>query len=84
MLYLYKNEKDAFGDRVLSYLEDISAAHRKVAIDEGESFIKENDIIIKGQEAVFRYLEAFSRTLEHERSISADACYIDPDTGETC
>lgn len=85
MLYLYKNAKDDLGDMIKDYLKEISAAHRQVDITDEESHLRENDIIIRGELAVFRYLEAYNRDLEDERSLSADACIVRPNgDGAVC
>ncbi|MEM7550742.1 MAG: hypothetical protein AAF363_13755 [Bacteroidota bacterium] len=84
MLYLHKKPEDELGVRVENYLRDKSAAFRMRTSDEEESYIMENDIKIKGEQAVWRYLESYGNLLSAERSISADACYIDPNTGKAC
>ena len=65
-------------------MTEISAAHRQVDIEDEESFIRENEIIIKGEINIFRYLEAYNRDLEYERSLSADACIMNPNDGTIC
>ena len=84
MLYLHKNATDELGEKIKDYLAEISAAHKQVDITEEESFIKENDIVIKGEINIFRFLEAYNRDLEYERSLSADACIMNPNDGTIC
>ena len=84
MLYLHKNASDDLGNKIKDYLKEISAAHRQVDIEDEESFIRENEIIIKGEINIFRYLEAYNRDLEYERSLSADACIMNPNDGTIC
>lgn len=84
MLYLHKNANDDLGEKIKDYLVEISAAHRQVDITDGESFIRENDTVIKGEAGIFRYLEAFNSDLEYERSLSADACIMNPKDGTIC
>ncbi|MEL7003247.1 MAG: hypothetical protein AAFN93_11010 [Bacteroidota bacterium] len=85
MLYLHKNNDDQLGDKIKDYLLEISAAHRQVDITNEESHLRENDIVIRGEQAVFRYLEAYGSDLEFERSLSADACIVRPDgDGTVC
>ncbi|MEM8566483.1 MAG: hypothetical protein AAGF85_08470 [Bacteroidota bacterium] len=83
MLYL-KNSGDELGNKIKDYLLDISAAHRQVDIEKQESFISENEITIKGEVNIFRYLNALKRDLEDERLLSADACLLNPRNGEMC
>lgn len=84
MLYLHKNASDELGEKIKDYLKEISAAHKQIDIFDEESFIRENDIVIKGEVAVFRYLEAYNSDLEYERSLSADACIMNPKDGTIC
>ena len=84
MLYLHKNN-DELGQKIKDYLSEISAAHKQVHIDdEQESFIRENDRVIKGEINIYKYLEALKRDLEDERLLSADACIMNPRDGKMC
>lgn len=84
MLYLYKKTNDSLGIEVETYLKDLSAAFRIRESDNDETYLKENEQVIKGEVAIKRYLEFYKGMLTAERSVSADACYIDPETGKTC
>ncbi|MEM1408381.1 MAG: hypothetical protein AAGG59_16480 [Bacteroidota bacterium] len=70
---------------IKDYLSEISAAHKQVDIDGAEeSFIRENDSVIKGEINIYKYLEALKRDLEDERLLSADACIMNPRDGKMC
>ena len=84
MLYFHKNSDHDLGEKIKTFLVDISAAHKQVDIDNEESFIRENEIIIKGETNVFRYLNALKRDLADERLLSADACIMNPRDGKIC
>ncbi|MEM6524502.1 MAG: hypothetical protein AAF693_11945 [Bacteroidota bacterium] len=83
MLYL-KNSGDQLGNKIKDYLLDMSAAHKQVDIEKQESFISENEITIKGEVNILRYLNALKRDLEDERLLSAHACLLNPRNGEMC
>ena len=84
MLYLHKNSDDDLGNKIKAFLLDISAAHKQVTIDNEESFLRENEITIKGEVNIYCYLNALKRDLEDERLLSADACIMNPKNGEIC
>lgn len=84
MLYLHKSTNDTLGNRVKEALLNMSVAHKQIDIEEGESFISENDIVIKGTTNIFRYIESLNRDLEYSRSLSADACIMDNRDGSIC
>lgn len=84
MLYLHLSKNDPLGNQISERLNDMSAAHKVVESSNGESFLRENDHTIKGEAAIFRFLDFYGKGLEAQREISADACYINPETGETC
>lgn len=84
MLYLHKNSDDDLGKKIKDFLVDISAAHKQVTTDNEESFIRENEILIRGEANIYRYLDALKRDLEDERLLSADACIMNPRDGKIC
>ncbi|MEQ8242112.1 hypothetical protein [Fulvivirga sp.] len=85
MLYLHKNENDPLGEKIKDALQDMSAAHKQVDIEEGESFLKENEIEIKGAEQIFNYLRAYKSDLNYTQSLGADACVVRKDgDGKVC
>jgi hypothetical protein len=47
-------------------------------------FLRESDKIISGREDTARYLDELERFMRVQHTYSADACYIDPETGEIC
>ncbi|MEM6362716.1 MAG: hypothetical protein AAF731_21685 [Bacteroidota bacterium] len=84
MLYLHK-KNDELGQTIKDYLSEISADHKQVDIDDAEeSFIRENDRVVKGEINIYKYLDALKRKLEDERLLSADACIMNPRDGKMC
>jgi len=84
MLYFFKNN-DEIGDLISEKLADISAAHKVFQIDEGESYLSEYENDFKGRKHILHFLANYSNLLYNQRLVGADACYIDPDTGnEAC
>lgn len=85
MLYFHKNASDTLGDKIKETLLDMSAAHKVIDIDEGESFLRENEVEIKGEEQVFNYLKSYKSDLDYTRSLAADACVVRKDgDGKVC
>ena len=85
MLYFHKNTRDPLGEKIKEALLDMSAAHKQVDIAEGESFLKENDIEIKGAEQIFKYLRSYKSDLAYTQSLGADACIVRRDgDGKVC
>ncbi len=80
MLYFFKSN-DQLGEFIAAKLADISAAHKLFPIDSGESYLSEYENDFKGKEAVIKFLESYGQMLSNQRLISADACYIDPESG---
>ena len=90
MILLYRNKKDAFADKIASRLEDLVVAHKTVIADNDNStshslpYLKEGDTIIDEKDQIQTFLDELSSELNQQRSISGDACYIDPETGTVC
>lgn len=84
MLYLVKAHKDPVGERLEKKLKDECLAFRVLDSDIGESYLRENNQVIKGEAAIDAFLVKYVSDAEYARSISADACYRDPDSGEIC
>lgn len=81
MLYFFK-AKDQLGEYIDSRLKDISAASRVIPVDEGESYLSEYEHDFKGYVAVKTFLENYAQLLQGQHMVSADACFIDPTSGD--
>lgn len=87
MITLNKKINNEFGDELESKLQNLVIAFKTKVIDENsedEVFIIDGGKKISGKaelESWFRQLES---ELRWTRSLSGDACFIDPATGNTC
>lgn len=89
MITLFRSNDSKEGDEIQSRLEDLLAAHRVRPADDFDGPHEHLPVIDdSGDRYTGADIEPFLRLLESElrtsRQISADACYIDPHTGETC
>jgi len=85
MLYFHKNVNDQLGDKIKEALLEMSAAHQQIDIESGDSFLRENQIEIKGEVQIFQYLRSYKSDLDYSRSLSADACVVRKDgDGKVC
>jgi len=82
MIVFYKNF-DETGNYIEDFLNQESIAH-KTRETEQKSYIQENGKNIKGDEDLKKFFNQLKKDLDFQRSISGDACYIDPDTGTIC
>lgn len=71
--------EESFGDMTLNYAVQI---HSDTS---GQTWIEDDkEGTIRGEKTIDDYLFRLRTGLEQERSITGDACYIDPETGKTC
>lgn len=94
MIELHRYKNDNYADKIEYRLEELVLAYKTVTHTEpdpqtGEPetslpYLNENGSIISGREELKFYLRELSTELKEQRSISGDACYIDPQTGEVC
>ena len=94
MIELHRHKESDYADKVEKTLEDMVLAYKTVTHTEldaqsGKSetplpYLDESGTKIAGKDEIKSYLRELSRELKEQRSISGDACYIDPQTGETC
>lgn len=85
MLYFHKNNNDTLGGKIKEALLDMSAAHKQIDIEQGESFLRENELEIRGEEQIFKYLRSYKSDLDYTRSLAADACVVRKDgDGKVC
>jgi len=87
MITLYKKRNSEFGNEVDQKLNDLVISYETEELPEEietEVFIIESEKKIKGKQAIEEWLYQLEDELRWQRSLSGDACYLDPDTGETC
>ncbi|MDX1586922.1 MAG: hypothetical protein R3222_09265 [Balneolaceae bacterium] len=85
MITLYRKKEDPKADRIQEKLDDLVVAYDvKRMKDAQEAYIREDDQELKQENEIKEWLNDLRDDLEWQRSLTADACYIDPETGENC
>lgn len=95
MIEFHRYKKDEYADRIQQQLDDMVLAYKTITHehpeteggkepDAGLPYFNENGTTYSGKQEITSYLRELSRELNEQRSISGDACYIDPRTGEIC
>ena len=94
MIEFHRHRDDKYADRLQEKLDEMVLAYNTITHENPVSEENETDITLpyfdengtkySGKEEIKSYLRELSRELEEQRSISGDACYIDPRTGEVC
>lgn len=86
MITLHKTSVDEFGNELQSKLEELILAFHTEILPDGESdtYVIDGEKKITGQEDLEKWLSELEKELKIQRSISGDACYKDPETGEVC
>lgn len=69
-----------FEDLILSYKTEISDEHN----DDNLPKIKDGDTIIAGKDEIENWLRELEADLKWQRSLSGDACFINPESGKIC
>ncbi|MFO8030745.1 MAG: hypothetical protein R6U28_12870 [Cyclonatronaceae bacterium] len=92
MIELHRLHNDLKADEIEDQLKEMVVAHRVHRYSEENPpsgdislpCLREGEKIISGQEDTDRFLEELAKFMKVQHTISSDACYIDPETGETC
>lgn len=87
MITLNKKKHHEFGNELENKLKSLVIAFKTEEIDENsgeELFIVDGGTKISGEEELRSWLRKLESDLKWTRSLSGDACFRDPETGETC
>lgn len=95
MIKFYRQEKNKFTNWVEEKLEDMVLAHELIDVHEDRSLpdgITQEDLpaLSDGHESwtsqngIKEFLEKLHQDLKFSRSLTSDACYVDPDNPEEC
>jgi hypothetical protein len=85
MLTFYRQENHENRELIEEKIKDLVIAHRIVPLHGNEiPYLDENGKIFRGLEAMNHYLLELKQELVIQRSITADACYMDEESGEVC
>lgn len=87
MITLVRKDNDSASDEIEQRLKDLVLAYKTETVETGTAeqtpYINENGNAISGKQ-----LDEWFRELEEEltwqRSLTGDACYLDPETGKPC
>ncbi|MEM9326995.1 MAG: hypothetical protein AAGA85_15110 [Bacteroidota bacterium] len=72
-------------DEIEQRLKGMVAAHDVMQnVATSLPYLLESGNVIKGAEAIQKFLETLEKELDWSRSISSDSCYLDPDGGQVC
>ncbi len=97
MFTFYHQTSDAFTKWVEDKLKEMVVAHKIIGVDEDDSSSLPKDISIddlpllsdgheywRSQKEIEEFLEELQRDLEFSRSLTSDACYVDPENPSEC
>ncbi|MCH8549999.1 MAG: hypothetical protein LAT80_14100 [Balneolaceae bacterium] len=85
MITLFRKTEDDEADRIEDALNELVLAYKtEIAEDEPTPTIRDGDNVIREQKEISEWLMELTKELQFQRSLTGDACYIDPETGETC
>lgn len=85
MITLHRKEDDAKADQIEERFKELVISYNTVEIDDADvTHIREDEKVLQSEEEINEWLFELQQELNRERSITADACYIDPVTGKTC
>ena len=84
MLTLVRPIKSQVSDQIEQRLKDMVAAYQVIYKEVSSiPYLIETGRVFAGK-AITGFLDEYQRELNMQRSISADACETDPETGEVC
>ncbi len=95
MIEFHRYREDEYADRLEEKLDDMVLAYKTIVHENPVSqdnddpdttlpYFDENGTKHSGEEEIKSYLRELSKELKEQRSVSGDACYIDPRSGEIC
>ncbi|MGK7371388.1 MAG: hypothetical protein ACNS64_14345 [Candidatus Halalkalibacterium sp. M3_1C_030] len=96
MIELHRYDNDEYSDRIQNTLDDMVLSYKTVVYHKSENksqsdlpdtslpFLDENGTKYSDKKEIQSFIRELSKELEEQRSISGDACYIDPRSGDIC
>lgn len=85
MIILHRRRKDPEADKIEEKLDDLVLAYQvETNPNYTDMFIEDGDQKIKDSEKIESWFQKLESELKWQRSLSGDACFMDPDTGEIC
>lgn len=85
MLTLIRPLNSQLADEIEEKLKGMVAAYEVLQnVTTKLPYLLESGLVINGSESITKFLESLEKELTWSRSISSDACYLDPDGGMVC
>lgn len=89
MIIFHRKQNDPKSEEIEEKLTGLVLAYETVdhstsLVEEDVPFIEESGKKITGPKAIEEWLIELEEDLNWQRSLSGDACYVDPKTGEIC
>ncbi|MEX0771618.1 MAG: hypothetical protein WEB89_06475 [Balneolales bacterium] len=88
MITLHRKENDPDSDELEEKLNDLVLAFEAINHSSGDGgplpYIEEGEKKVQGEKEIEEWLIGLQDELGWQRSLSGDACYIDPKTGKVC
>ena len=86
MLTFYRHDDHVLKDMIEERMKELVVAHKIEMLHEpsSEPYLSQSGSVARGKDEMLYFLDNLERELSIQRSISADACYVDPESGEIC
>lgn len=85
MLTLIRPIKSKLADEIEENLKGMVAAYEVFKnVTTNFPYLLETGKVIKGENAIRKFLQDLEKDINWSRSISSDSCYLDPDGGMVC
>lgn len=89
MIELHRKSPDKSSEDIEETFKDLVINYKVIEYPEEEApstlpFIRENETQYKTKKEIERFLDELRDELNWQRSLTGDACYLDPETGEVC
>jgi hypothetical protein len=85
MIKLIRQDDDPMADEIESRFEDLILSYKtEISEDNDLPKIVDGDTTLSGDKEIEEWLRELESDLKWQRSLSGDACYIDPDSGNVC
>jgi len=90
VIVLHRKEEDPLADEIEQKLENLVISFRTETYNGSKSSdhalpqLEEGGQMVSGEENLNEYLDDLEQELTLQRSLTSDACYLDPETGKPC
>ena len=85
MIKLIRQDDDPMADEIESRFQDLILSYKtEISEDNDLPKIVDGDTTLSDKDEIEEWLRELESELKWQRSLSGDACYIDPDSGNVC